>query len=1135
MSISTVLENSRLAEALAADSKIVYLCGAGASMSLGNHRLSWANWLISGKDYLSPADRSEFERRIGSWSANELIDAATFLLDKLKGGGKYEAFMDATIGSLHPQNKEFEQALRGIWRAGDLIATTNYDLQIEEAVSAAPISYSSPADILSIILGEDNKVIHLHGVYDKMSGIDDIIADDPQYKGILENAGAQFIQNLISTNTIIIVGCGGTVEDPNLSGFMRFVVDKLGAKDIPYFYLMKSGDAVPDLPSNTLPMYYGEDYADLPTFLLEMSMLRLRKRAGLRNLVSIDPYAERASAVTAFGRMHFSNEFNDFVGRKEEIRKLNGFLEKDARISCRSVIGEGGAGKSRLVFEWLKHADPRWFGFFAKKNPNEARAFVPFTDTVIVFDYVLGKEKESAETIKAFFEAFRSSAYKLRILLIERERQNTDWIKEIKRWFSAENRLEFETAYDVDPIRLTALSADDEKAYIRNYLSAYLPLLKPNAFIEECKANIDGICATIEAAFRESVEPDCYRPLYLSIFTEVWIGKEGKISLSSAQELMEEYLNKETDRWKTILGDESLTDSYLRLLAMACAVEYFNITDVYGDNYLEKDCKSLIGYLDGKSGRPGGSNLFEELFISMDEAEESSGKMPVLDIFWRDDFQEDDENTEWRKIIRSLEEDDRFAFSAPYIKLYADPVEFYLNMLVESGLAEDSEIERLDQVREANKEKVETLPDHAWIIEPMLPSIIKEYIVSYVINDRDVVRFTKLARSNSILGFENFLTLALDDFPSEAKFQKMIVTPPDEVINYFEYYLSLMTRIEETEDLRPVEQALIEVYPIFRKYEFELWKRIAHVLNDRGDIERLYDSGCRFIDYLKSLDGLVGIHDEAVDIIREYCVGLHNAEETEKFSAFLDGVMSIDRLFPKSKAFGTMFCEGCRLLMHLKLYHDLDADISGEWIRIMDILERYENSDETVMTAMEAADEYLQRIIEKEDIDKLCALESDLEKILGKHRCVEVAEIAARTTGNVFTIVEKTRHKILTDRYEKLKKYLSDYPHSMRIRSAYITVSREYYLESGKKAPDKLIKKAAKWAILYPEEIEFHEGYFGLLLSRLEYAQAHLGRDEQMRIFKEMKRTAERADYSEYDEENDLMNTIRTIQDMYGY
>ena len=187
------------------------------------------------------------------------------------------------------------------------------------------------------------------------------------------------------------------------------------------------------------------------------------------------------------------------------------------------------------------------------------------------------------------------------------------------------------------------------------------------------------------------------------------------------------------------------------------------------------------------------------------------------------------------------------------------------------------------------------------------------------------------------------------------------------------------------------------------------------------------------------------------------------------------------------------------------------------------------------MTAMEAADEYLQRIIEKEDIDKLCALESDLEKILGKHRCVEVAEIAARTTGNVFTIVEKTRHKILTDRYEKLKKYLSDYPHSMRIRSAYITVSREYYLESGKKAPDKLIKKAAKWAILYPEEIEFHEGYFGLLLSRLEYAQAHLGRDEQMRIFKEMKRTAERADYSEYDEENDLMNTIRTIQDMYGY
>ena len=74
-----------------------------------------------------------------------------------------------------------------------------------------------------------------------------------QYQTILRNSGAQFIQNLIGTNPIIIVGCGGTMEDPNLSGFMSFAYEKLGTSDIPYFYLMKSGDTIntPSNPSST--------------------------------------------------------------------------------------------------------------------------------------------------------------------------------------------------------------------------------------------------------------------------------------------------------------------------------------------------------------------------------------------------------------------------------------------------------------------------------------------------------------------------------------------------------------------------------------------------------------------------------------------------------------------------------------------------------------------------------------------------------------------------------------------------------------------------------------------------------------------------------------------------------------------
>ena len=83
-------------------------------------------------------------------------------------------------------------------------------------------------------------------MYDERDCIDNIIADYIQYQTILRNSGAQFIQNLIGTNPIIIVGCGGPMEDPNLSGFMSIAYEKLGTSDIPYFYLMKSGDTIPN-------------------------------------------------------------------------------------------------------------------------------------------------------------------------------------------------------------------------------------------------------------------------------------------------------------------------------------------------------------------------------------------------------------------------------------------------------------------------------------------------------------------------------------------------------------------------------------------------------------------------------------------------------------------------------------------------------------------------------------------------------------------------------------------------------------------------------------------------------------------------------------------------------------------------
>lgn len=51
------------------------------------------------------------DRRFGSYSASELIDAASFLIEALRKNGNYTAYMDSTIGSLRVQNKKLANAL----------------------------------------------------------------------------------------------------------------------------------------------------------------------------------------------------------------------------------------------------------------------------------------------------------------------------------------------------------------------------------------------------------------------------------------------------------------------------------------------------------------------------------------------------------------------------------------------------------------------------------------------------------------------------------------------------------------------------------------------------------------------------------------------------------------------------------------------------------------------------------------------------------------------------------------------------------------------------------------------------------------------------------------------------------------
>lgn len=184
-------------------------------------------------------------------------------------------------------------------------------------------------------------------------------------------------------------------------------------------------------------------------------------------------------------------------------------------------------------------------------------------------------------------------------------------------------------------------------------------------------------------------------------------------------------------------------------------------------------------------------------------------------------------------------------------------------------------------------------------------------------------------------------------------------------MNDSEYYLGLMSRISAIKDIAAVEDVLLEREPIFQRYELELWRRIAIVLTDRGDIRRLYNSGLKYIRFLKEISEKVTIRDEAVDAIEAYCVGLHNAEAVDEYGAFLKKCGELTQLLADNKRIAVICCQNYGRLMHLRLYKNVNAEIQEEWNAIVEILKQCNYDEDVYKNVLDAVEEYFRTLVQR--------------------------------------------------------------------------------------------------------------------------------------------------------------------------
>lgn len=202
---------------------------------------------------------------------------------------------------------------------------------------------------------------------------------------------------------------------------------------------------------------------------------------------------------------------------------------------------------------------------------------------------------------------------------------------------------------------------------------------------------------------------------------------------------------------------------------------------------------------------------------------------------------------------------------------------------------------------------------------------------------------------------------------------------------------------------------------------------------------------------------------------------------------------------------------------------------------IVEILKQCNYDEDVYKNVLDAVEEYFRTLVQRKKEDKLFELERFMAQVYEENGRCEAAEVAALCLANLYN--SGGHRKITPDEYETIKKYLQKFPESMHIRAAFIIASEAIYSPSAeyKRVPDKIINKAKQWSEQYPKKIEFQEAYFGLLFSRLKYAQAQDMRNEQRRVYREMKTVAERANYSEYNESNQLMESVDILHRVFGY
>jgi hypothetical protein len=233
---------------------------------------SWDGLIKDGFDYLVDqgylsADKMAITHGRAfaeSGDVESLLIAATILKRQLEQRSQYATWLKSVFGTLGEDVKSITilDALKALHDNKAVLLTTNYDDILDKHCGLPSFDTSLPKHVQDFRAGTDG-VFHIHGCYENSEAV---VLDITDYFAVQQSENVrELMRNLLLSKTVLFVGCGEGVHDPNFHALLKWAGDQTKGRPNKHVVLLRKGDP----PSHDFlrGLEYGPNFSDLGPFL----------------------------------------------------------------------------------------------------------------------------------------------------------------------------------------------------------------------------------------------------------------------------------------------------------------------------------------------------------------------------------------------------------------------------------------------------------------------------------------------------------------------------------------------------------------------------------------------------------------------------------------------------------------------------------------------------------------------------------------------------------------------------------------------------------------------------------------------------------------------------------------------------